>query len=60
MKVLPKAVVVVLAKDKTNGSHPGNEGNHNGHCQYDNFSRLLISMVLATRQLLFCIFVNFS
>ena len=103
MKTLPKAVAVVLAKDKTNagiyrtprmqkkytnkwenclkctngwgfpipqkickkwidkqGSHAGNEGYHNGHCQSDNFSQLLISMVLATGEFLFSFFVLFS
>ena len=42
------------------GSHAGNEGNHNGHCQSDNFPQLLISMDLATRQFLFSFFVPFS
>ena len=41
------------------GSHAGNEGNHNGHCQSDNFPQLLISMVLATRQFLFSFLVLF-
>ena len=41
------------------GGHAGNEGNHNGHCQSDNFPQLLISMVLATRQFLFSFLLLF-
>ena len=47
-------------KNYNQGSHAGNKGYHNGHCQSGNFPQLLISMVLETRKSLFTFLVLFS
>ena len=47
-------------KNYNQGSHAGNKGYHNGHCQSGNFPQLLISMVLETRKSLSTFLVLFS